>query len=277
MYTAVQIDHFSIEINRIKSNQPLPKGNCLLPLSPFLDLRYALRVGGHRGYSDAPYSRIHPVILHAKHLITRLLITLEHRRLLHGGPTLMMSSLSRRFLIIRVRQTVRYITRQCTTCCRWSNHPKPPIMGKLPIERLTPGPVLDKVSLDYAGPLHIKYSYTRKPVIVKAYVCIFVSLTVKAVHLELVTDLTSDAFLACLRRFVARRGLPSLLWSDHGSNFIGANRQLKEMFSFLESKRSFLSSVQQDIYSGNSSHNTHPISEASGRLRSKASSSISDV
>lgn len=242
LYTTVQVDHFSMEINRIKSNRPLPKGNCLLPLSPFLDSHNILRVGGRRGYSEVPYSRIHPVILHAKHLITRLLIISEHKRLLHGGPTLMMSSLSRRFHIFRIRQTVRYITRHCTICCRWSNRPKPPIMGQLPIERLTPGPVFNSVGLDYAGPLHIKYSYTRKPVIVKAYVCVFVSLTVKAIHLELVTDLTTDAFLACLHRFVARRGLPSLLWSDHGTNFIGANHQLKEMFSFLEQTK-----VQKDI------------------------------
>ena len=123
----------------------------------------------------------------------------------------MMSLLSHHFHIIRACQTVCYITRQCTTCCHWSNHLKPLNMGQLPIERLTPGQVFDKVGLDYAGPLHIKYSYIRKPVIVKAYVCIFVSLTVKAAHLELVTDLTSDAFMACLCRFVARRVLPSLL------------------------------------------------------------------
>ena len=86
----------------------------------------------------------------------------------------MMSSLSHCFHIIRVRQTVHYITHQCTTCCHWSNHPKPPIIGQLPIEHLTPGIVFDKVGLDYAGPVHIKYSYNRKPVIVKAYVCIFV-------------------------------------------------------------------------------------------------------
>ena len=65
-----------------------------------------------------------------------------------------------------------------------------------------PGPIFDKVGVDYAGTV---LGYVRKPTIVKAYICIFVSLTVKAVHLELVTDLTSDAFLACLRRFIARR------------------------------------------------------------------------
>ena len=56
----------------------------------------------------------------------------------------------------------------------------------------------------------------------------------KAVHLELVSDLTSEGFIAALRRFVARRGKPHLLWSDNGSNFVGANRELKEMFTFLK-------------------------------------------
>ena len=112
--------------------------------------------------------------------------------------------------------------------------PKPQSLGQLPIEQLTPGPVFDKTGLDYAGPLHIKYGHVRKPTTVKAYVFVFVSLTVKAVHLELVTDLTSEAFLACLRRFIARRGYPSLLWSDHGSNFMGANREIKEIIDFLK-------------------------------------------
>ena len=67
-------------------------------------------------------------------------------------------------------------------------------------------------------------------------------MTVKAVHLEPVSDLTSEAFLATLRRFTARRGNPSLLWSDHGSNFIGANRELKELYEFLLKDKS-----QQDI------------------------------
>ena len=88
------------------------------------------------------------------------------------------------------------------------------MLGQLPIERVTPGPVFDS---DYARPILLKSGNKRKPMIVKAYVCVFVSLSVKAVHLELVLDLTSDAFLACLRRFIARRGYPFLIWSDHGT------------------------------------------------------------
>ena len=72
------------------------------------------------------------------------------------------------------------------------------MLGQLPIERITPDSVFDKVGVDYAGPVLIKYGYVRKPTVVKAYICMFVSLSIKAVLLELVTDLTTEAFIACL-------------------------------------------------------------------------------
>jgi len=97
--------------------------------------------------------------------------------------------------------------------------------------------VFSRVGLDYAGPLQIKLGYVRKLTVLKAYVCIFVSLTIKAVHLELVSDLTTEAFIAALRRFIARRGKPSLLWSDHGSNFVGAVSELKELSNFLQKQQ----------------------------------------
>ena len=126
------------------------------------------------------------------------------------------------------------------------------MLGQLPIERLTPGPVFDKVGVDYAGPLLIKYGHVRKPTIVKSYVCVFVSLTVKAVHLELVSDLTTDAFIACLRQFISRRGIPSLIWSDHGSNFVGAAREIKDLYEFPRS-----SQTQTSIFNFLSTHNVN--------------------
>ena len=83
----------------------------------------------------------------------------------------------------------------------------------------------------------IKYGSVSKPTIMRAYICLFVSLSVKAVHLELVLDLTADAFIASLRHFVARRGKPSLIWSDHVTNFVDANRELKEFVEFLEHQK----------------------------------------
>ena len=73
----------------------------------------------------------------------------------------------------------------------------------------------------------------RRPTIVKAYVAVFVLLSVKAVHLEAVSDLTAEAFLACLQQFVAQGGKPDLMWSDHGTNYIGTANTLKELYQFL--------------------------------------------
>lgn len=67
----------------------------------------------------------------------------------------------------------------------------------------------------------------------KAYVVVFVSLTVKAVHLEVVFNLTTDAFIACFRWFVAHCGKPSMVWSAHGTNFVGAARVVAELYRFL--------------------------------------------
>ena len=108
-------------------------------------------------------------------------------------------------------------------------------MGQLPGER-TPGSVFNHAGVDYAGPVYIKYGFIRKPTTVKAYICVFVSLSVKAIHLELVSDLTTEAFIASLRRFIARRGKPLSIWSDHGTNFVGAARERKEFSQFLKER-----------------------------------------
>ena len=105
------------------------------------------------------------------------------------------------------------------------------MLSQLPADRLVPGSVFQYVGVDYAGPILIKSGSARKPILTKAYVRVFVSFSVKAVHLELVSDLTSEAFIAALRRFVARRGKPSTVWSDNGTNFVEAARELKEFYN----------------------------------------------
>ena len=233
----IQSTHFQEELASLKKQVPFSSSSPLLSLRPFVDSSGLLRVGGRRELGMFGYESKHPIILAGKHPLTKLLIRTEHLRLLHAGPTLLMSTLSQRFHIVGGRNVIRSITRACVICRRNAIKPQPQMLGQLPIERITPGPIFDKVGVDYAGPVFIKYGHTRKPTIVKAYVCVFVSLTVKAVHLELVSDLTTEAFIACLRRFVSRRGAPSLIWSDHGSNFVGAARELKSLFKFLRDQK----------------------------------------
>ena len=235
--TVAQESSFTEEMLFLKANQELPKRGSLLPLHPFLDSHGLLRVGGRESQSKLSYSRRHPIILPGNHTVTKLIVRTEHLRLLHGGPTLVNASLSRHFHIIGGRRVIRSVTRACVTCRRLSAKPQPQMLGQLPVDRLTPGSVFERVGVDYAGPMMTKRGSVRKPTLVKAYVAVFVSLSVKAVHLELVSDLTTEAFLAALRRFIARRGKPFLIWSDHGTNFVGAARELKELFQFLGEQR----------------------------------------
>ena len=233
----VQGDHFSIEIASLKGDSVVPGSSPLFVLHPFMDSSGLVWVGGRAQNARISYDTKHPVILHGRHPITKLIISSEHVRLLHAGPTLVMASLCRRYHIIGCHNAVRSITRKCITCRKTIVKPQTQLLGQLPPERITPSSVFENVGVDYAGPFHIKYGSVRKPTIVKAYVCVFVCLSVKAVHLESVTDLTTDAFIAALRRFIARRGKPSLIWSDHGTNFVGAARELKELSEFLEHQK----------------------------------------
>ena len=183
-YTFAQQDYFKQEIDAIKSRSDFNKASPLLSLRPMIDSSGLLRVSGRQQHSRMSYSQRHPIILHHKHPLTRLIIRSEHLALLHAGPTLLAASLCRHFHILGCRKVIRSITRECITCRKLSAKPSSQLAGQLPIERLTPGPVFDKVGIDFAGPIYVKYAHVRKPVIVKAYVCLFVSLSVKAVHLE---------------------------------------------------------------------------------------------
>ena len=233
---------FSKEIENLKVKKPIPSCSPLMRLHQFLDSSGLLRVSGRERKSNLAYSAMHPVILSGKHILTKLIIRFEHTRLLHAGITLLSSSLNGKYHIVGGRKAIRAVTRRCVVCLRQSKKPEPQQMGQLPIERVTPDIVFENVGVDYTGPVYTKHGYVRKPTIVKSYVCIFVSLSVKAVHIELVSDLTSDCFISALRRFIARRGKPKLLWSDHGSNFVGAKSDLKGLVRFLNTQM-----AQKDI------------------------------
>ena len=133
---------------------------------------------------------------------------------MHAGPTLLLSSLNQLFHIIGARKTVRLITRQCITCKHHSIKPRHQLLVQLPPERVSIAAPFEKSGVDYAGPFQIRYGHVRKPTTIKTYICLFVCPTVKAVHLELVSELTTEAFIAALHRFIAS---PGLIWSDHDS------------------------------------------------------------
>ena len=107
-------------------------------------------------------------------------------------------------------------------------------MGALPAPRVNPTVAFTHTGLDFAGPFWLKMGYTRRPVKIQAHICVFVCLTYKAIHLEVVSDQTTSAFQACLRRFISRRNCPSHIYSDNGPNFVGAKNDLNKLYKFLK-------------------------------------------
>ena len=151
------------------------------------------------------------------------------------GPPLLLSSTGYRFHIVGARRLARAVCRRCVTCRQVSAKTQSQMMGQLPAPQVTPNPPLTITGVDYAGPFTLKKGHTRKPVLIKSYISIFICFSSKASHIEIISDLTTEAFLDGLKCFIARRGLPQEIHSDNCSNFLGAKNDLNDLYHFLQS------------------------------------------
>lgn len=227
----VQTVAFDDEIKLVTSQGIVPKRSKLRNLCPILDKNGILRVGGRIQKCQVDYDVRHPIILPAKSHLSKLLIIDAHHKTMHGGPQAMLNYLRSKYWILRVREQVKKTYRTCVTCIRYSKRNTTQFMGQLPAARLRPCKPFKSAGVDYAGPINIRFSPGRGSKSYKGYICLFVCFVTRAVHLEAVTDMTTNGFLQAFRRFTARRGHCQDLHSDNGTNLVGANRQLKEMFN----------------------------------------------
>lgn len=229
---AVQAEHFGEEIRTLQSGRSKLSG-AICKLNPFLDESGLIRVGGRLRNANLPYGVRHPLLLpKAGHLIT-LLVTDRHIKNSHAGCNALLAILQREFWILTARRTIRNIVFRCVPCYRLKASTMQPMMGDLPADRVNETRPFAGVGTDFAGPFLVRTSTLRNYKVVKVYLCIFVCLATKAVHLELVSSLSTEAFVATLDRFVSRRGLPSLIRSDCGTNYKGTSNYLNEVYAFL--------------------------------------------
>ena len=119
---------------------------------------------------------------------------------------------------------MRKVLNDCSFCKRRRIKPQPPLMASLPKDRLQVAAPFSKVGVDYFGPITVKHLRKQE----KRYGCLFTCLVTRAVLLEVAKSLETDSFINALRRFIARRGPPSDIYSDNGTNFVGADRELKQ-------------------------------------------------
>ena len=204
-------------------------------------------VGGRVEHAPIPALQKHPrIILGITHL-ARIIVGFYHISN-HAGATTLLSVISGQFYITNVRRTVRAVTTACVFCRNLFACAVQQKMGQLPKERVTPSPPFTTTGIDFAGPYYTKRGAVRKPTLVKTYIPLFICFT-RAVHLEAVTDMSAEVFLTALRLFVSRRGLPRVIQTDNGTNFISIDSKLKALYQTLDKQES-----QQQISSYLSSH-----------------------
>lgn len=230
-----QEDAYSVELKHLQKGETVSKQSPIRLMTPFVDHERVLRVGGRLNLSLLPYQAKHPALIPAAHPFTRLIAEYYHRKLLHGGGRLLLSTIREEFWPPRGRRLVQSVVRNCFRCTRLNPVPAQQQIGQLPVPRITPSRPFSITGVDYAGPLYLRPIHKRAAP-AKAYLCVFVCFSTKAVHLELVNDLSTQAFLCSLRRFIARRGRPTHIHSDNGKNFEGAKNELAELFAMLRNK-----------------------------------------
>lgn len=221
-----QRSYFKELLSELSHGRPVSSKK-LAKLSPYLDSDGVIRVGGRLRNSQLPDRQKHPILLAKSSYLSKLIIRHWHIYSCHSGTRLLMSIVSRQFWILSVRRVIGNVIKNCSACVRLAAVNIQPVMADLPKSRVSQCRPFARVGIDFAGPFQMRETQLRKTRIYKVYISVFICMVVKAVHLEVVSDLSTPAFLAALDRFVARRGLPIDIYSDCGTNFVGASKQLR--------------------------------------------------
>ena len=229
-----QMEAFTKEYAALKQRRPIAMSSSLLKLSPFIDEHGILRVGGRLERSTLPFTSKHPILLPKNDPLTTLVIRYYHRVTIHGQGESLLAYIRSRFWIINSRRAIRALVSKCVTCQRQKCITIPPSMAPLPSSRLQPlQPAFSNTGVDYFGPFTVTIGRRRE----KRWACLFTCFTTRAVHIEIAESLDTDAFMLCLRRFISRRGNPINIYSDNGTNFVSAERELKEGLNRLNQSK----------------------------------------
>ena len=165
---------------------------------------------------------LYPILLDCKHNAISLLIKETHENMSHAGVQTMMCQIRERFWILSLRKAVRTVISKCVVCKKQNVKGMQVDPAPLPIHRIKDASVFEVTGVDYAGPVYLRGQQ-------KAWICLYTCAVYRAIHLELVTSLSTMEFLASLRRFIGRRGRPSIIYSDNGSNFVGVDNAFERL------------------------------------------------
>ncbi|WP_253302409.1 DUF1759 domain-containing protein [Wolbachia endosymbiont of Psylliodes chrysocephala] len=210
LFRMIQEESITNELDRFKRFQIFQNQNGILKLKTRLV------------YGDFPEEFKYPIILPDKHDIVRKLIMEEHISHCHAGPKILLGILRERFWILRAKKVVHDIISKCVVCRKQNVKSVQTPFAPLPENRIKNAGVFEVIGVDLAGPLYLKDSS-------KVWIVLFTCAIYRAVHLELVKSLSTEAFLYALRRFISRRGRPQIVYSDNGTNFHGTDNYFAKL------------------------------------------------
>ena len=212
---------------RARRTGSVKKSSSIAKLDP--ELRDGLLcVGGRLRHAPIEQEQRHPVILPKKHHVVDLIVRHYHLLSGHSGQEYVLSLIRKSYWIIKGRVAVRRVVNRCFSCRRRQAPFKTQKMADLPADRVTPNkPPFSFVGVDCFGPFWVKRARSQ----VKRYGVLYTCLATRAIHLEVAQSMDTDSFLNSMRRFIARRGVPEVMRSDNGSNFVGGCKELREAIS----------------------------------------------
>ena len=189
-------------------------------LNLFLCNNGILRCGGRLGETSLAYELKNPIILHRKSHLTKLLISERHEACHHLGTNITLSKVrTAGFWIPKGRSCVKEVVRNCMICKKFNvrpfQYPKPTDFISDKINFKTP---FKFTGIDFTGHFFVKFGHN----VVKMYLLLFTCLNVRAIHLELVPNMSCTEFLNAFTRFSSIFGLPTKVFSDNANTFIQA-------------------------------------------------------
>ncbi|XP_058450218.1 uncharacterized protein LOC131429837 [Malaya genurostris] len=209
-----------------RSTARIPTTSSIYKKSPWIDQNSILRMRGRIAACDyATEDAKNPIILPRDHHTTKLIVAHYHQKYHHQNHETVINEIRQKYSIPKLRATYSKVKRDCQRCMNYRVLPQVPIMADLPSARLDAFTrPFTHVGVDFFGPYEIVIGRRAE----KRWGMLATCLTVRAIHIEVVNSLSSDSCIMALRNFVARRGKPRTFYSDRGTNFVGANRVIKE-------------------------------------------------
>ncbi len=210
-----------------------PRITLVKQLRLFLDDQRLIRCRGRIHNAPVSESTKFPILLPTDHPFTKLVVLSIHHQQLHSGVNSTLTAVRQRFWIPRARQLLRKLLRKCVICRKQGGKPYTiPDPPPLPKWRLEDSPPFTVTGVDFTGALYVKTSSAET----KAYVCLFTCANTRAIHLEVVEDLSEETFLKAFRRFVSRRSLPRKMVSDNATTYLSSAEELKRLLNSVNLK-----------------------------------------